>query len=72
MNRLLLNDERGAVTVDWVTLTAGVLLFGIMAIYTVMNDSAGYLMDEFEVLNARYAADAIDVSALEQQIDINR
>ncbi len=72
MNRLLLNDERGAVTVDWVTLTAGVLLFGIMVIYTVMNDSAGYLMDEFEVLNARYAADAIDVSALEQQIDINR
>ena len=72
MNRLLLNDERGAVTVDWVTLTAGVLLFGIMVIYTVMNDSAGYLMDEFEVLNARYAADAIDVSALGQQIDINR
>ncbi len=72
MNRLLLNDERGAVTVDWVTLTAGVLLFGIMVIYTVMNDSAGYLMDEFEVLNAQYAADAIDVSALEQQIDINR
>ncbi len=72
MNRLLLNDERGAVTVDWVTLTAGVLLFGIMAIYTVMNDSAGYLMDEFEVLNARYAADAIDVSALGQQIDINQ
>ena len=72
MNRLLLNDERGAVTVDWVTLTAGVLLFGIMAIYTVMNDSAGYLMDEFEVLNAQYSADAIDVSALDQQIDINR
>ena len=72
MNRLLLNDERGAVTVDWVTLTAGVLLFGIMVIYTVMNDSAGYLMDEFEVLNARYAADTIDLSALEQQIDINR
>jgi len=72
MNRLLLNDERGAVTVDWVTLTAGVLLFGIMVIYTVMNDSAGYLMDELEVLNAQYAADAIDVSALDQQIDINR
>ncbi len=72
MYRLFLNDERGAVAVDWVTLTAGVLLFGIMVIYTVMNDSAGYLMDEFEVLNAQYAADAIDVSALEQQIDINR
>ncbi len=72
MCRLLLNDERGAVTIDWVTLTAGILLFGIMIVYSVMNDSAGYLMDEFETLNARYAADAIDVSALGQQIDFDR
>ena len=72
MYRLLLNDERGAVTIDWVTLTAGILLLGIMAVYTVMNDSAGYLLDEFETLNARYAADAIDVSALRQEIDFNR
>lgn len=72
MYRLLLNDERGAVTIDWVTLTAGILLFGIMIVYSVMNDSAGYLMDEFETLNARYAADAIDVSALRQEIDFNR
>jgi hypothetical protein len=72
MYRLLLNDERGAVTIDWVTLTAGILLFGIMIVYTVMNDSAGYLLDEFETLNARYAADAIDVSALRQEIDFNR
>jgi len=72
MYRLLLNDERGAVTIDWVTLTAGILLFGIMIVYSVMNDSAGYLMDEFETLNARYSADAIDVSALGQEIDFNR
>jgi hypothetical protein len=72
MNRLLLNDERGAVTIDWVTLTAGILLLGIMIVYSVMNDSAGYLMDEFENLNAQYSADAIDVSAVGQQIDINR
>ena len=72
MYRLLLNDERGAVTIDWVTLTAGILLFGIMIVYSVMNDSAGYLMDEFETLNARYAADAIDLSALRQEINFNR
>ena len=72
MYRLLLNDERGAVTVDWVTLTAGILLLGIMIVYSVMNDSAGYLMDEFEVLNAKYAADAIDVSALGQSVDLNQ
>ena len=72
MIRLLLTDERGAVTIDWVTLTAGFLLLGIMAVYFVMNDSAGYLMDEFEVLNEQYAADAISVSALGQEIDINQ
>ena len=72
MNRLLLYDERGAVTIDWVTLTAGILLLGIMIVYTVMNDSAGYLMDEFEDLNAQYAADAIDVSALGEPIDFNQ
>ena len=72
MYRLLLNDECGAITIDWVTLTAGILLFGIMIVYSVMNDSAGYLMDEFETLNARYSADAIDVSALGQEIDFNR
>ena len=72
MNRLLLTDERGAVTIDWVTLTAGILLLGIMVVYSVMSNSAGYLMDEFEDLNAQYAADAIDVTELGQQIDINR
>ena len=72
MTTLLLTDERGAITIDWVTLTAGILLLGIMIVYSVMNDSAGYLMDEFEVLNARYEADAVTVSALGQEIDINR
>ena len=72
MNRLLLTDERGAVTIDWVTLTAGILLLGIMVVYSVMSNSAGYLMDEFEDMNARYAADAIDVTVLGQGIDINQ
>ena len=72
MYRQLLSDESGAVTIDWVTLTAGILLLGIMFVYSVMNDSAGYLLDEFEILNAQYTADAIDVYALGQQIDINQ
>ncbi len=72
MNRFLRNDERGAVTIDWVTLTAGILLLGLMVVYSVMSNSAGYLMDEFEDLNAQYAADAIDVTALGQQVDINQ
>ena len=56
----------------WITLTAGILLLGIMIVYSVMNDSAGYLMDEFETLNAQYAADAVDVSALGQQNDLGQ
>ncbi len=72
MVRLLVNDERGAITIDWVTLTAGILLLGIMVVYTIMNNSTGYLMDEFEELNERYAADAIDVTALGRQIDFDQ
>ena len=45
MYRLLLKDERGAGTIDWVTRTSGILRFGILIVYTVMNDSAGYLME---------------------------
>ena len=61
------NDQRGAVSVDWVTLTAGILLLGIMVVYTVMNDSAGYLMDEFEALNEQYSEDAGDMTSLSDQ-----
>ncbi len=72
MSRIFLNDERGAVMVDWITLTAGIVLLGIMVVFSVMNNSAGYLMDEFEELNARYAADAIEVSTLGQQTTLGQ
>ena len=69
---ILANDQRGAVSVDWVTLTAGILLLGIMVVYTVMTDSAGYLMDEFEDLNKQYSEDAADVFAYGRQIEIDQ
>ncbi len=31
------NDDAGAVTIDWVTLTAGILLLGILVVYTIYN-----------------------------------
>ena len=65
MVEVLFRHERGAVSVDWVTITTAVLLLTVVIVYTLMNDSAGYLMDEFEILNARYAADSEAVSALE-------
>ncbi len=33
-----LNDDTGAVTIDWVALTAGILLLGIMVIYAIFNN----------------------------------
>ena len=54
MKRLVLNDEVGGVTADWLTLSAGIILLGVMVVFSVMN-SAGYLMSEFDDLNSRYA-----------------
>ena len=33
----MLRDESGAVTVDWVALTAGILLLGIAVLTTALN-----------------------------------
>ncbi len=58
MTRHLVQDERGAVTADWITLSAGIVLLGIMVAFSVMNNSAGYLMSEFDDLNDRFAQDS--------------
>ena len=31
------SDDAGAVTIDWITLTAGILLLGILVVYTIYN-----------------------------------
>lgn len=33
-----IRDEAGAVTIDWVALTAGILLLGIALIYGIFNE----------------------------------
>lgn len=71
MVRLFACDERGVVTVDWVALTAGILLLGIMVIFSVMGNSANYLIGEFEVLNSEIESLRADVSELGAQIDFN-
>jgi len=35
--RGMFRDESGAVTVDWVALTAGILLLGIAVVYAIFN-----------------------------------
>ena len=72
MHRLFLNDERGAVTTDWVALAAGVLLLAIIVVFAVMENSAGYLLDEFEQLNTEYETPVVEVSALGSQVDLNQ
>ncbi len=31
------SDDAAAVTIDWITLTAGILLLGIMVVYAIYN-----------------------------------
>ena len=38
MLKNFLNDEAGAVTIDWVALTAGILLLGIAVVYGIFNE----------------------------------
>jgi hypothetical protein len=72
MIKLFAHDERGAVTIDWVTLSAGILLMGIMVVYSVMGNSAGYLMEEFDALNGEIETLGDIVSTSQQQTNINK
>ena len=48
-----LSDERGAVTSDWLVLSAAIVLLGMFVTYAVMFDSGGYLMAEFDQMNQK-------------------
>ncbi len=39
-----LSDDTGAVTIDWVALTAGILLLGIMVVYAIFNNGVADLV----------------------------
>ena len=39
-----LSDDAGAVTIDWVALTAGILLLGIMVVYAIFNNGVANLV----------------------------
>lgn len=40
-----LRDESGAVTIDWVALTAGILLLGIAVVYAIFNQGVSPLVN---------------------------
>ncbi len=39
-----LSDDTGAVTIDWVALTAGILLLGILVVYSIFNNGVQSLV----------------------------
>jgi uncharacterized integral membrane protein len=39
-----LSDDAGAVTIDWVALTAGILLLGIIVVYAIFNTGVSSLV----------------------------
>ncbi len=39
-----LSDDAGAITIDWVALTAGILLLGIMVVYAIFNNGVSSLV----------------------------
>ena len=55
-----LNDDAGAVTIDWVALTAGILLLGIMVVYAIFNNGVASLVSNVNSTLSGIATD-IDV-----------
>ena len=53
-------DETGAITIDWVALTAGILLLGIMVVYAIFNGGVAALVGEINE-NLTSATSEVDV-----------
>lgn len=62
MLSFIAKDQRGAVAVDWVSLTAGIVILGVVVVYSVLGDSAGYLMEEFDEMNKQFEATGVDTA----------
>jgi hypothetical protein len=54
-----LRDDAGAVTIDWVALTAGILLLGIMVVYAIFNNGVNSLVSQ---INATLAGVTTDIN----------
>ena len=54
-----LSDDAGAVTIDWVALTAGVLLLGILVVYSIFNKGVAPLVSK---INQELGEVAVNIS----------
>ncbi len=60
-----LKDEAGAVTIDWVALTAGILLLGIALVYGIFNNGVAPLQTSINTqLGAAVSVDTGDAPTL--------
>jgi len=62
-------DEAGAITTDWVALTAGVLLVGIVAVFAIYGNGGSAIVENVnELANSHHEnVDTGDIANLEQQ-----
>ena len=58
-----LSDDAGAVTIDWVALTAGILLLGIMVVYAIFNNGVSSLVSNVNSTLSGITT-AVDVGAV--------
>ena len=72
MHRFIMDDDRGAATTDWVALTAGIVVLGIVVAYSVLGDSHQHLLNTFDALNIEIENNPVDLAALGQSIDLNK
>lgn len=60
-----LSDDAGAVTIDWVALTAGILLLGIMVVYAIFNNGVSPLVSNINSTLSGVTTD-INVGTVEE------
>jgi len=61
-----LADDAGAVTIDWVALTAGILLLGIMVVYAIFNNGVSTLVSSVNSTLKKTGA-GVNIGTLENQ-----
>jgi len=53
------NNDTGAVSIDWIALAAGILLLGIIVVYSIFNNGAASLVSR---INATLDGMTTDIS----------
>ncbi len=70
--RCFCGDDTGAVTIDWVALTSGMLLVGIMVVYSVFNVGVSSLVTDMNnTLSAVQIADVGSAPTIGVDADVS-